>query len=85
MHGLAAEEEGCCKAIPCHVTIPLCWQWGHSKAGDRGSQSSADTLSPLVPEQRFQQMTQPRPDVQVQKNGLQPKTSLNGRGSDAAV
>ncbi|XP_021245139.1 sodium- and chloride-dependent GABA transporter 1-like isoform X2 [Numida meleagris] len=35
--------------------------------------------------QRFQQMTQPRTEVQVQKNGLQPKTSLNGRGSDAAV
>ncbi|KAI6079013.1 Transporter [Aix galericulata] len=35
--------------------------------------------------QRLQQMTQPQPEVQVQENGLQPKTSLNGRVSDAAV
>lgn len=52
-------------------------------AGDPSLQLTPS--SPLVPEQRFQQMTQPQPDVQVQKNGLQPKTSLNGRGSDAAV
>ncbi|XP_035171084.1 sodium- and chloride-dependent GABA transporter 1-like [Oxyura jamaicensis] len=35
--------------------------------------------------QRLQQMTQPRPEAQVQENGLQPKMSLNGRVSDAAV
>lgn len=35
--------------------------------------------------QRLQQMTQPRPEVHAQNNGLQPKTSLNGRISDAAV
>ncbi|KAM9389178.1 sodium- and chloride-dependent GABA transporter 1-like [Phaethornis superciliosus] len=35
--------------------------------------------------QRLQQMTQPKPEVHAQNNGLQPKTSLNGRISDAAV
>ncbi|CAM2097734.1 unnamed protein product [Caretta caretta] len=35
--------------------------------------------------QRFQQMTQPTQEVDVQNNGLKPKTSLNGRVSDAAV
>lgn len=45
----------------------------------------ADALSPFIPGQRLQQMTQPRPEVHAQNNGLQPKTSLNGRISDAAV
>lgn len=45
----------------------------------------ADTLSPFIPGQRLQQMTQPRPEVPAQNNGLQPKTSLNGRISDATV
>nr|XP_009933748.1 PREDICTED: sodium- and chloride-dependent GABA transporter 1-like [Opisthocomus hoazin] len=35
--------------------------------------------------QRLQQMTQPKPETHAQNNGLQPKTSLNGRVSDAAV
>ncbi|XP_065264018.1 sodium- and chloride-dependent GABA transporter 1-like [Emys orbicularis] len=35
--------------------------------------------------QRFQQMTQPTQEVNVQNNGLKPKTSLNGRVSEAAV
>ncbi|XP_027535414.1 sodium- and chloride-dependent GABA transporter 1-like [Neopelma chrysocephalum] len=35
--------------------------------------------------QRLQQMTQPKAEVHVQNNGLQPKTSLNGRISDATV
>ncbi|XP_013802875.2 sodium- and chloride-dependent GABA transporter 1-like [Apteryx mantelli] len=36
-------------------------------------------------QQHFQQMTQPKPDASMQNNGLQPKTSLNGRPSDTAV
>ncbi|XP_040450852.1 sodium- and chloride-dependent GABA transporter 1-like [Falco naumanni] len=35
--------------------------------------------------QRLQKMTQPKPEVHAQNNGLQPKTSLNGRVLDAAV
>ncbi|XP_039403333.1 sodium- and chloride-dependent GABA transporter 1-like [Mauremys reevesii] len=35
--------------------------------------------------QRFQQMTQPTQEVNVQNNGLKAKTSLKGRVSDAAV
>lgn len=45
----------------------------------------ANTLSPFIPGQRLQQMTQPKPEVHSQNNGLQPKTSLNGRVLDAAV
>lgn len=45
----------------------------------------ADTLSPFIPGQRLQQMTQPRPEGHAHNNGLQPKTSLNGKISDAAV
>lgn len=45
----------------------------------------ADSVSPFLPGQRLQQMTQPRAEVHAQNNGLQPKTSLNGRTPDAAV
>lgn len=54
-------------------------------AGCPTAAAPADTLSPFIPWQRLQQMTQPKPEVHTQNNGLQPKTSLNGRVSDATV
>lgn len=59
--------------------------WGEGPNPQLLPPALADTVSPLIPGQRLQQMTQPRPEGHAQNNGLQPKTALNGRISDAAV